>query len=153
MTNFQAVLSDFASRQAERAAAAEAELHRLKQAVVAPLRKACIARVEIRFDGYGDSGAVEEIECADAAGQALLCPDVCVALPAEHGSEAADDAGKETLRAALENLAYLALERHFPGWENNEGAYGALVIDIAEGSFALECSLRYIATEDHSAQL
>ena len=61
MTAYQAALDDLASRQAERAARADAELQHLKQAVIVPLRQAGIARVEIRFDGYGNSGAIEEI--------------------------------------------------------------------------------------------
>ncbi|WP_239026413.1 hypothetical protein [Novosphingobium decolorationis] len=51
MTDFQAIMADFAVRQAERAAQAQSEIQRLKAAIIAPLRNAEIARVEIRFDG------------------------------------------------------------------------------------------------------
>lgn len=57
MTDFQAIMADFAVRQAERAAQAQSEIQRLKAAIIDPLRNAEIARVEIRFDGCGDSGA------------------------------------------------------------------------------------------------
>jgi hypothetical protein len=53
---------------------------------------------------------------------------------------------------ALEQLTYLALERH-PGWEINDGACGELVIDVAEATFVLDCSLRFTATDDHSTEL
>lgn len=69
MTDIQAAMVDFAARQAERAAQADTRLQHLKQALIPQLQQAGIASVEIRFDGYGDSGAIEEIECRDAAGE------------------------------------------------------------------------------------
>ncbi len=153
MTAYQAALDDFASRQAERAARADAELQHLKQAVIVPLRQAGIARVEIRFDGYGDSGAIEEIVCRDATGEALACPDIAIEIRPGDTSDESGEVRHEPLRAALESLGYLALERHHPGWEINDGATGELDIDVAAASFMLECSLRYTATEDHSTEL
>ena len=153
MTDFQAIMADFAVRQAERAAQAQSEIQRLKAAIIDPLRNAEIARVEIRFDGCGDSGAVEECVCLDAAGAAIACPDVTLQ---EAGAHTADGAGSKELQSlgqALEQLTYLALERHHPGWEINDGACGELVIDVAEATFVLDCSLRFIATDDHRAEL
>jgi hypothetical protein len=46
----------------------------------------------------------------------------------------------QSLGQALEQLTYLALERHHPGWEINDGACGELVIDVAEATFVLDCS-------------
>ena len=153
MTDIQAAMVDFAARQAERAAQADTRLQHLKQALIPQLQQAGIASVEIRFDGYGDSGAIEEIECRDAAGQVLACPEMFVAIVPDGDAAAAGEAKQETLNGALESLGYLALERHHPGWELNDGAYGQLVIDVAEASFTLDCSLRFTATDDHSTEL
>jgi hypothetical protein len=153
MTSHQAALADFASRQTERAARADAELQHLKQAVIAPLRVAGIATVEIRFDGCGDSGAVEECTFFDTTGKDVPCPEVTIGAVAEERDEGVSQCHSTTLQTALESLAYLALERHHPGWEINEGAGGELVIGVAEASFTLECSLRYTSTEDHSTEL
>ena len=153
MVDFQAAIADFAARQAEREAQAHIEIQHLKRVVIPPLQTTGIARVEIRFDGYGDSGAVEECVCYDAAGAAVPCPDMPVQPLRAQSSEAPDAADPATLAAALESLAYLALERHHPGWENNDGAYGELVIEVAEASFVLDCSLRFTATHDHSTGL
>lgn len=153
MTDIQAAMTDFASRQAERAAQADAELQHLKRAVIPPLRVAGIATVEIRFDGCGDSGTIEEIVCLDAAGQALACPEVAIDVVPCASSNDPDEVKQQLLQAALESLAYLALERHHSGWEINEGAGGELFIDVAEASFMLECGLRYTATEDHLTKL
>jgi len=117
------------------------------------LQDAGIARVEIRFDGFGDSGAVEECACLDAAGAGIPCPDVTLL---EGEADSVDRTGSrepQSLGQALEQLTYLALERHHPGWEINDGACGELVIDVAEATFVLDCSLRFIATDDHSTEL
>ncbi|HEY9578589.1 MAG TPA: hypothetical protein VIR65_01855 [Rhizorhapis sp.] len=117
------------------------------------LQEAGIARVEIRFDGCGDSGAVEECACLDAAGAAIACPDVTILEDEAGNSDCDGSAELQSLGQALEQLTYLALERHHPGWEINDGACGELVIDVAEATFVLDCSLRFIATDDHSTEL
>ena len=153
MIDIEAVMADFAVRQAERQTQVVEEIQQLKTVILPRLQEAGIARVEIRFDGCGDSGAVEECACLDAAGAAISCPDVTLL---EGEADSVDRAGSEELQSlghALEQLTYLALERHHPGWEINDGACGQLVIDVAEATFVLDCSLRFIATDDHRAEL
>ena len=153
MIDIEAVMADFAVRQAERQMQVAAEVQQLKVAILPRLQDAGIARVEIRFDGCGDSGAVEECACLDAAGAGIPCPDVTLL---EGEADSVDRTGSrepQSLGQALEQLTYLALERHHPGWEINDGACGELVIDVAEATFVLDCSLRFIATDDHSTEL
>jgi hypothetical protein len=153
MIDIEAVMADFAVRQAERQAQVVEEIQQLKTVILPRLQEAGIARVEIRFDGSGDSGAVEECACLDAAGAAIACPDVTL-MEGEAGNSDGDGSAKlHSLGQALEQLTYLALERHHPGWEINDGACGELVIDVAEATFVLDCSLRFIATDDHSTEL
>ena len=90
-------------------------------------------------------GAVEECVFSDAVGASVPCPEVTIDYAGE-----GDD---QSLNSALEQLTYLALERHHPGWEINDGACGELVIDVATPSFVLDCQLRYTATDDHSTDL
>ncbi|PKQ00279.1 MAG: hypothetical protein CVT74_04545 [Alphaproteobacteria bacterium HGW-Alphaproteobacteria-13] len=153
MIDIEAVMADFAVRQAERQTQVVEEIQQLKTVILPRLQEAGIARVEIRFDGCGDSGAVEECVCVDAAGAPMPCPDVTLQ---EGEADTADGDGSEQLHSlgqALEQLTYLALERHHPGWEINDGACGELVIDVAEATFVLDCSLRFTATDDHSTEL
>ena len=153
MIDIEAVMADFAVRQAERQTQVVEEIQQLKTVILPRLQDAGIARVEIRFDGCGDSGAVEECACLDAAGAGIPCPDETL-LEGEAGS--VDRTGSrepQSLGQALEQLTYLALERHHPGWEINDGACGELVIDVTEATFVLDCSLRFIATDDHSTEL
>ena len=153
MIDIEAVMADFAVRQAERQMQVADEIQQLKVAILPRLQDAGIARVEIRFDGCGDSGAVEECACLDAAGAGIPCPDVTLL---EGEADSVDRTGSrepQSLGQALEQLTYLALERHHPGWEINDGACGELVIDVAEATFVLDCSLRFTATDDHRAEL
>jgi hypothetical protein len=69
-------MADFAVRQAERQVQVAEEIQQLKAAILPRLQDAEIARVEIRFDGCGDSGAIEECACLDEAGTAIPCPEV-----------------------------------------------------------------------------
>lgn len=153
MIDFEAVMADFAVRQAERQTQVGEDIQHLKAAIIPLFQGAEIARVEIRFDGCGDSGAVEECVCLDASGETVACPDITVEPVETNASDIAYDGDSQTLGAALERLAYLALERHHPGWEINDGACGELVIDVSEASFVLDCSLRFTATDDHSTEL
>lgn len=153
MIDIEAVMADFAVRQAERQVQVAEEIQQLKTAILPRLLEAGIARIEVRFDGCGDSGAVEECACHDAQGVAVSCPDVTLM---EGDADSVDRAGSEerqSLGQALEQLTYLALERHHPGWEINDGACGELLIDVAEATFVLDCSLRFTATDDHSTEL
>lgn len=153
MIDFQAVMADFAIRQAERQASAQLELQHLKNVVIPPLREAGITKVEVRFDGGGDSGAVEECVCFDAGGNAVPCPDDVVEPYSGDQPDESNRDDSRTLPAALESITYLALESYHPGWEINDGACGDLVINVTEASFVLDCQLRYTATHDHSTQL
>ena len=153
MIDIEAVMADFAVRQAERQTQVVEEIQQLKTVILPRLQDAGIARVEIRFDGCGDSGAVEECVCLDAAGAAITCPDVTLQEGEAHTADGAGSEQLPSLGQALEQLTYLALERHHPGWEINDGACGELVIDVAEATFVLDCSLRFTATDDHSTEL
>ena len=153
MIDIEAVMADFAVRQAERQMQVAEEIQQLKVAILPRLREAGIARVEIRFDGCGDSGAVEECACLDAAGAGIPCPDVTLLEGEADSVDCTGSREPQSLGQALEQLTYLALERHHPGWEINDGACGELVIDVAEATFVLDCSLRFIATDDHSTEL
>src|SRR3546814_17510316 len=90
--------------------------------------------------------------CLEAAGAAIACPDVTILEDEAGNSDCDGSAELQSLGQALEQLTYLALERHHPGWEINDGACGELVIDVAEATFVLDCSLRLIATEEHSTE-
>lgn len=148
MANIVTSTTDYASWHLANRARVTTRIDALKQAVIDPLRLHGIAAVAIHFDGYGDSGAVEEVTCRSVDDREIELPEIAVAGVDDDGQ-----AVQTTLRQALESLAYAALELHHPGWENNDGAGGALEIDVADASFALDCKLRYTAYDDHYTEL
>ena len=153
MIDIEAVMADFAVRQAERQVQVAEQIQQLKAAILPRLLEARIARVEIRFDGCGDSGAVEECACLDAACAGIPCPEVSLKEGEADSVDRTGSAELQSIGQALEQLTDLALERHHPGWEINDGACGELVIDVPEATFVLDCSLRFTATDDHSTEL
>ena len=74
-----------------------------KTALFGALSQAAIATVTVRFDGYGDSGQIEEIE-AQAAGTAVPLPEgtIDIASPLRDGSGVQRDTsdGSRSDRAA-----------------------------------------------------
>lgn len=149
MTDFSQTVIDFQKQEAERALNAQAEIDHLKLAVLTPLADAGIARVEVRFDGCGYSGAVEECECFDAAMNTVPCPEIALAPFDFEVAREPTGEGPLMLAGGLDSLTYLALERHHPGWEINDGSCGMLVIEVPEANFVLECSLRYTGYDEH----
>ncbi len=50
------------------------------------------------------------------------------------------------VRDAIEKLAYDFLEEVHDGWENEDGAYGEFVFDVAERTIRLEYNERVMTT-------
>ena len=82
-----------------------------------------VATVRFEYDGYGDSGTIEQVRAT--AGEREI------ELPAS----LVDD-----LMAAAEALLP-------DGWENNEGAFGMLVLNVAERRMTREHNWRVESTE------
>lgn len=90
--------------------------------VCAALSKLGILRVTARYEGYGDSGCVEEL---------TYSPDT-IAVPGE-----LDD-----------KLQDVAAEYCPDGYENNEGGFGTLTLYLREGLAEREHCDRFTSTED-----
>lgn len=60
MNDFSQLAADYLEGQAERSAIADQEIAAMKAVLLPQLAAHGIVTVEIRFDGYGDSGAIEE---------------------------------------------------------------------------------------------
>ena len=152
MTDMTSMIADFASRQEDRREKRKIKLDHLKTVTLAALHAAKIANVEIVFDGYGYSGSIDDITCYDADASVVDCPEVHVAAP---GGGESDTAAPNTipLSEALEDIGYIALELYHPGWEINEGSAGALEIDVAQGSFTLECRTRFIDYDEQVTEI
>lgn len=106
------------------------------------LAAAGIGTVEVRFDGYGDSGQIEEVTAqSNGAGVALPEGVIDLAEPNCDGTCLA----RSTVRVAdaIETLAYRCLEDVHDGWENNDGAYGDFIFDVTARTITLAFNARF----------
>ena len=124
-----------------------AELQPLnKAALFDALAAAGVTLVVISFDGYGDSGQIENVE--------VKAGDTVVAMPEStiEISEAVWDQPKPnrttiSIADLIERFAYDLLTDTHCGWENNDGAYGDFTFDVAERTITLDYNERYTASD------
>ena len=136
---------DFTAWEAERHAleAAQAAIRPAnKTALFAVLSAAGITSVDVTFDGYGDSGQIESIDAkADRADTVL--PDVTVTLAIIGWRDTDPTERTLPIREAIEHFAYDCLAQTHGGWENNEGAFGTFLFDVAKQSITLDYNQRF----------
>lgn len=84
----------------------------LKTAMLfAALKDAGVTSVEIRYDGGGDSGQVEDVDF--------------------YGDNIDESALNDKFESDLQDLATHILEQHYDyDWYNNDGGYGDIKIDL-----------------------
>jgi hypothetical protein len=129
---------------ADRGILATAALAACKAAILPLLAAAGITLVKIEYDGGGDEGQVHEISAFTADGKAANLPSVeCDQHQLNFDGSVTIDT--VDLSDALTNLAESALEALYDGWENGEGAFGEVVIDVANGTVLLEHNTRFVS--------
>lgn len=109
-----------------------------------------IAQVLVSFDGCGDSGQIESLETRDAAGRVVELPSAQISITLAIWGHAESERRNMPIVEAIEHLAYDALSETHGGWENDDGAYGEFVFDVAERMITLDYNERYTATESFS---
>jgi hypothetical protein len=117
-----------------------------KMVLFAALAAAGVTRVVVTFDGYGDSGQIENVEVQGAA--ALPDTSIIFMVPLWQSEDA--ERRELPLATAIEELTYDCLSDHHDGWENNEGAFGDLTFDVAAGTIALDFNYRVETFENHT---
>ena len=139
-----------ASYQNHQKAIAEANVIN-KAAVFDALAASGITSVTVTFDGEGDSGQIQEI-AAYVAGNPHPLPDVAIEIQQAPWGGGKLDSSHGPLRDAVETLCYDFLSQEHGGWENNDGAYGEFIFNVAERTVELEFNGRYtdVATTSHS---
>lgn len=90
--------------------------------------------VIVIYDGSGDSGGVEDVY--------LQMPD-----------NSANRHLPRDIRDLAEDLAYKMLENNFIGWENNDGAYGSVKVDIAARTAHIDHEERIMTTNAYTADI
>ena len=115
-TDFYAQMLDSQRRAAEQRVETRASL-------LCQLRALGVRSIEVQYEGYGDSGNVEDV---------VVAPDT-VTLTDE-------------LRRRVEDFGWDFAYALSPGFENNEGGYGELTWVLATDNIDVSHSNRYIAT-------
>lgn len=128
-----------------------AELHPANKAsLFAALRNAGIASVTVNFDGYGDSGQIEDITAVSADQSECEIPATIVELQLLSFGENEPICVSQPLQEAVETLSYALLGSVHCGWENNEGAFGDFTFDVAAGTISLDYNERFASSENYT---
>ena len=119
-----------------------------KTALFDALAAANITIVVVTFDGYGDSGQIENIE-VKSGDEIVSLPAgaIEIARPVWGSSEV--DRQSLSIHDAIEALAYSFLGQTHGGWENSDGAYGDFTFDVADRTITLDYNERHMES-DHS---
>ncbi|MDD2875674.1 MAG: hypothetical protein PHT60_00430 [Acidiphilium sp.] len=142
-------LSDWEIKAAAQAKL-EAELFTLnKAALLNALALAGVTRVVVSFDGYGDSGQIENVE-ARAGDDAVTMPGAAIEMAEAVWDQTEPKRSSISIAEAVERLAYDVLEKTHCGWENNDGAYGDVIFDVEEETITLDYNERYTASENYT---
>lgn len=117
-----------------------------KAALFDALAQAGITSVEVVFDGYGDSGQIEDVT-AKAGNNPVALPALSIEIA--HVDWGSPDIARIThpLKDAIEQLAYDFLRETHEGWENNEGAYGDFHFDVTDRAITLNYNERIETSE------
>ena len=124
-----------------------AELRPLnKTALFDALAAAGITLVVVSFDGYGDSGQIENVE-VKSGDIIVTMPEGTVEIAAAVWDQIQPDRSTISIANVIERLVYDLLTDTHCGWENNDGAYGDFTFDVAERTITLDYNERYTASE------
>jgi hypothetical protein len=120
-----------------------------KVTLFSALERAGVTKIVITFDGYGDSGQIEDVQ-AKAGDDDITMPNAMIEFATTVWGQPEPERSSVTVATAVESLTYDALERTHGGWENNDGAYGAIIFDVADYSITLDYNERYTASENYT---
>lgn len=139
----------FEQKQREYARRAEEILVGNKTVLFDSLAAAGIETVIVRFDGYGDSGQIEDISTG-AGEEATPLPLDRVEIARVIYESPEIERQTQTVREAIETLVYDFLRQTHDGWENSDGAYGEFTFDVTERTVKLDYNERYTSSENYS---
>jgi len=136
-------------RQAREAELAAQVLPHNKAALFDALATAGIATVIVQFEGYGDSGQIEDILSRNGDLDIALPPDLIEIAVVQWE---ADEPQRITVSVhdVIERLVFDFLAETHCGWENNDGAYGDFTFDVANQTISLDYNERYTASENYT---
>ena len=115
--------TDFYAQMLESQRRASEERGETRAALLSELRAFGVTSIEVQYEGYGDSGNVEDV---------VVTPDTITLT--------------EELRRRVEDFGWDFAYALSPGFENNEGGYGELTWALETDKIDVSHSNRYIET-------
>lgn len=121
-----------------------------------------VNKIEITYDGSGDSGCIDGVRLLNGDVE-LQLPDGVdpeVKLYTFHSSWVEGEGfvprareKKLPLKEAIEQFAYDWIALDHSGWENNEGAYGTVTIDVELKKATHEHNMRIESVETYNYEV
>jgi hypothetical protein len=134
------------------ASAPRANAPRLMLAAVCDCARAYdIATITITYDGAGDEGQIDRVSLAGPHADGEAAPEIamphvqCTSWTVPYRGDVSEI--ETSFESAIEDLGYEFIAQYHSGWENGEGAFGELVIDVVAGKATLEHSTRFVDTD------
>jgi hypothetical protein len=140
---FDDAITSYGAQQA----AHQARMQEIKPFVLEQLRRNGVRTVHAQYDGEGDSGQINEITGCDANNQDVDLHSFKAEMPSDDSPLAALLGrlfGPCSLENLVETYTWEILGAYHAGFENNDGGYGELTIDVKAGTVSLEHNERYI---------
>ncbi len=116
-----------------------------KRALFDALAAAGIEIVTVSFDGYGDSGQIEDID-ARRGHELVKLPDEKIQVVVASWGSPSLEHHTFTIEEAIEYFVYEFLSESHCGWCNDDGAFGDFTFDVADQSISLDYHERYTET-------
>ncbi|MCB1098669.1 MAG: hypothetical protein KDN22_24065 [Verrucomicrobiae bacterium] len=116
--------------------------------ILPALREHGVQTVSVDFDGSGDCGSIDLIQCYPSDSDDVL--ERAMTHPTQNrvfqnGTwTSVTEQIRQPIRDAIEELTYDYLETTGIDWYNNEGGFGELVIDVTRGTVSIDVSTRVI---------
>lgn len=120
------------------------------------IKRFAIEKIEVTFDGCGDSGQIEDVTCVTKNGGDIDLKEINVGkVKFIRGYQYNSDGTMKPLteireanfEEVIEEICYNMLEDSHGGWEINEGSFGTFTFDFATGKVNLEYNERIESVE------
>jgi len=117
-----------------------------KTALFDALATAGIDTVEVKFNGNADEGQIDGAVADGEGGDTNLQSIQVEIARVEWGNQIVT---RQTLsvKDAIEKLVYDLLQQTYSGWQDNQGAYGDFLFDVAERTIRLNFNERIETSE------
>ena len=134
------------ARDQEFAKLCKSALAENKTALFDALVNARIDTVEVTFNGYADSGQVDDA-VIDGEGADADLRLISIEIARVGWGNLVVVRETRSVKDAIEKLVYDILQQTCRGWEINEGAYGDFVFDVAKRAITLNFNERIETSE------